>query len=439
MIKNKGMITYLKQKNLLCHDTNVRFEDRKIFCNTCQLLILDVNQFVKEARFLESCQVAHLFAHWTGDVNVPCKIQISGIPGIMPDDNLMISYSNLMNVIELLGSTNQEFIIAKSHNFNKSLILQKRILENFLKNYMTMISELKYDDESVQTVVVSLLDQMKFVFEETNVFDYFLNVLCPYVKSCKSENFQPITKVYNVHTPGELLMHLSQDATLIRKKFSKYCIPFDVIYIMIYCYLCSSNTDMVANFVFDLIVRICKGYFNETTHYQTILSQLVKKHITCKQNIKLHYIVNCMSRGEAKDYMSADFLEKYSELHQILANEFYRTVSAPTEQVQKYAFTQSFPYTLFPNSANYNGFVCMLGYVTKKLNSSKNAIYEKGLFSNAKEIFKFIENYTHKIKEFDSEGEPVPYWTTDIFMLFMSSDDKLVDTFKNIIQLLSIG
>lgn len=427
-------ISYLKFKKLLCHgDQIVLHTDRNIYCETCQALVLNVTKHLtQDLDFLLSCEVAQYYANWSGDVNVPCKVKIINIPGIMPTE-IIVPYSNLMHVIELLGVANQEFIVRKNKSFDKKITLKKKILENFIKQYVNMIQDLKYEDQDIQTIITAVLDQMKNMYEDKNVFEYYLNVLCPYVKTCC--DFKPVEKENTDTTPGLFFQTLSQDATEIRSYFGRYCIPFDVIYLMIYCYLCHTNLDLIANFTFDLIARVCRDYFNQNHKYLESTDKILHKLISYKQNTPLHFLIQCVRKGEVVDHISQEFLEKYGELQQLVLNEFVKNVSTPTDTIQKYAFSQTFPFILFPNGPNYYGFMCMMGYLMKKIHM-KSATFEKGTFANAKKILKFVEGYAQKIAIFQTEGTPVIYWNLDMLKLFIGSDNNLIEKFKDIVELL---
>ncbi|GFR09523.1 hypothetical protein TNCT_392731 [Trichonephila clavata] len=161
-----------------------------------------------------SCQIAHYYAKWSGDINVPCRIAIIGIPGIVPTKNGIISYANLLSALELLGVANQEFIVAKNSHFDKNSTLKNKILESFVQNYMKMVKDLKYDHEDIEQIIKSLLNQMTNMFNDSHIFHYFLTVLCPYVKAI--QEFTPVEITYDTDSPGAFFKQLSDNATEIR-------------------------------------------------------------------------------------------------------------------------------------------------------------------------------------------------------------------------------
>lgn len=429
--------SYLKYKNLLCHDENVIVRDnRDVFCGTCDGFVMNVGMHLtQDLDFLISCQVAQYYANWTGDVEVPCKIKIVNIPGIMPAE-VIVPYSSLLNAIELLKTANSEFIHRNNPLFDKKPTLKNKILEKFISNFVDSIQHLTYQDEDVQTIITSILEQMKNLYEDQNIFKYYLNVLCPYVKSCCPSSI--LVRQCTVRSPGEYLLMLSQDATDIRNQFGKLAIPFDVIYIMIYCYLCHSNVDLIANFTFDLIARVCRGYFNDVNKYGEATNRILNKCISYKQNTHLHFLIQCIRKGQTVEHISQDFLEKYSELQQLVWNEFTKTVSTPNDQIQKFAFSQSFPFIIFPSGPNYYGFMVMLGYLMKKI-CVKTGSFEKGTLSNSRKIFKFVEMYTTKIGDFEMQGTQVLFWNVEVLKLFIGSDASLLAQFKDVLELLGSG
>lgn len=426
-------ISYLKYKNLLCHGKKVVLEERIIYCQECNNEIINMtDHLTKELDFLTSCQVAKYYVDWSGDDDIPCKIKIIHIPGIMPAD-LIVPYSHLLNATELLGMANQEFIIQKNDHFNKKESLKKKILEEFAQNYRH--PNLKFEQQDVQTIIMSLLEQMQLLFEGVDVFEFYFNVLCPYVKSCQNTKSEVVVKENDISSPGEFFLTVTQDANEIRAHFGKYCVAFDVVYVLIYLYLCKSNEEILVNFAMDLIARICRGYFNESNKYIKTTDKIIKKLVNYKQNTQLYFLIKCIRKGEVVEHISLEFMQKYGELQQLILNEFTKQVSAPTGYIQKYAYSNCFPFVLFPNTPNYIGFICMLGYVMNKL-TPNSGTFEKGILSNAKFILKFVEDTARKIAEFETEGTKVLYWNSDVLQLYLSYDESVVKKIADIVSLL---
>lgn len=394
-------ITYLKENGFLCHDPNeIQIgQDRQLFCKICNRLILDVNKHltVDTLPMLSSFLAKH-YANWTGDLHVPCRIVIKDIPGIK-SGYVEISYFHLLNAIELLGTVNQDFILCKNFNFDTKSTLKAKILENFIKYYMNMVDTIQHDSEDIETILKGLLKQMKDIFDtnDVSIFDYYFKVICPYVKTFDNTLRE---ETINVDCPGEFFLHLSKNATDIRKHFSKYCLPFDIIYIMIYCFICHKNLDMVVNFVFDLIARLCNKYFDEPTFYQEACKRLLPTVVKYDKKNKIYYAIKDIQNGQASEVFSFDFYNKFAQLQQLLFAEFSKAVSTPSEVITKFAFSQSFPFFLFPNSANYYGFMCMMSYATSKLNTKKYVHFEKETCANARELFKFVESYAKRVENF---------------------------------------
>lgn len=483
-------LTYLKENGFLCHGQEKEFviEDRKIFCKICKRLILDVDKHLSiDTQPMLSCYLAKLYAHWTGDLQVPCRIVIQNIPGIQPCF-VPISYLNLIYAIELLGTVNQDFILCKNHQFDMKSTLKAKIMENFIDNYMKMIDEIQCEKEEIEKILKTFLRQLKECLSTTdyNIFDYYFKVICPYVKTfddtIKEESL-------TVSSPGEFFEHLSKNATEIRNHFATYCLPFDIMYIMIYCFACHKNLDVVANFVFDLIARICNNYFDTVTHYQQICKNVLHAHINPVKNNTLYFLVKQIREGKAADLLSMAFYNNFAALQQLVFTEFCKSVTTPSETIKKFAFAQSFPFILFPEASNYYGFVGMMGFATSRL-SIKHAQFEKGALASARKIMHFIENYYRKIRNFGNgrptavskikellrsgeacneedrelqqhisieylqtqlNGEnifdlpdshtllvshPVEFWTLEMFQVFIGTDDNLLKNLTNFLELL---
>lgn len=394
-------VTYLKQNGFLCHDkTDILIgQDRQLFCKVCKRLILDVNKHltVDTLPMLSSFLAKH-YANWTGDLHVPCRIAIKDIPGIKPG-YVEISYFYLLNAIELLGTVNQDFISCKNYHFDIKGTLKAKILENFIKYYMDMVDNIEHSNEDLEVILKGLLKQMKDVFNtnDVSIFNYYFKVICPYVKTFDNTVRE---ETLNVDCPGEFFLHLSKNATEIRKHFSKYCLPFDIIYIMIYCFACHKSLDLVVNFVFDLIARLCNKYFDEPTFYQESCKNLLNTLVKHDKKTEFYYLIKEIQNGNASQMFSFKFYNKFAKLQQLLFAEFSKSISTPSEIITKFAFSQSFPFFLFPNSSNYYAFMCMMGYSTSKLNLKNYAHFEKETCTNAREIFTFIETYAKRVENF---------------------------------------
>lgn len=477
-------VTYLKENNFLCHDPKEILigQDRKLFCKICNKLILDVNKHLTvDTLPLLSSFLAKHYANWTGDVHVPCRIIIKDIPGIKPG-YVEISYFYLLNAIELLGMVNQDFILCKNYQFDMKGTLKAKILENFIKYYMNMIDNIQHEKQEVEEILKGILKQMKDVFNtnDVNIFDYYFKVICPYVKTFDNTVKE---ETINLDCPGEFFLHLSKNATEIRQYFSKYCLPFDIIYIMIYCFTCHQNLDMVVNFVFDLIARLCNKYFDEPTFYQQKCKKILNSLVHYNKNTDLYYVIKDIQDDQVSKAFSIKFYNKFAKLQQLLFSEFNKSVSTPSEIITKFAFSQSFPFFLFPTSASYYGFMCMVGYATSKLNMKNYVHFEKEACVNAREIFKFVESYAKRVEIFanglylkvseikDALKSPkendqlkadiqkilittgkdlytmdqdeivciypkVEFWTLDHFNLFVSQDEDIIKQLTKFMQLL---
>lgn len=477
-------VIYLKENGFLCHGPNeilIR-PDRQLFCKICNRFILDVNKHLTvDTLPMLSSFLAKQYANWTGDLQVPCRIPIKDIPGIKPG-YVEISYFNLINAIELLGTVNQEFISCKNFSFDIKATLKAKILENFIKHYMNMVNNVEHSNEDIEIILKGLLKQMKEVFNtnDVSIFDYYFKVICPYVKTFDNTVRE---ETIQVDCPGEFFLHLSKNATEIRKHFGKYCLPFDIIYIMIYCFTCHKSLDLVVNFVFDLIARLCNKYFDEPTFYQQLCKNILNSLVQYDKNTDLYYATKNIEKGEAADVFSFEFYNKFAKLQQLLFAEFSKSISTPSELITKFAFSQTFPYILFPNSFNYYGFMCMMGYATSKINLKKYAHFEKETCTKARDILKFVENYSKRVEKFanglflkvseikgllNSSDEnkqikadvqkilansgkdlgsmvndeiiciypKVEFWTLDHFNLFISQDEDILKQLSKFIHLL---
>lgn len=426
-------VTYLKENGFICHGTNeLRWKARKVYCKKCHRCILDVEKHLTvDTLPMLSCYVAKLYAEWTGDVYVPCRIPIKNIPGIEPR-LVVISYCHLLNVIQLLGTVNQKFIHCNNRLFKMSETVKQRILETFLDSYVTLVENVQCEttDDSVETIVKNILHQLKNVFntQEYNIFDYFEKIICPYVKMLDSGIE---IEDYHEESIGEFFLHLSLNATKIRQRYAKYCLSFDIIYVMIYCFACHTDVEVVANFVFDLTARICSSYFEGGQLFQQTCLRLLQANISHHKNTALYYVVKNIQKGQAADVFSMDFYNKYVLLQQLMYNEFVKVTSSPSEMVTRFAFSQSFPYILFPCVSKYYAFMCSMGYASGNWNEKTG--FEKGTCATARQIMHFVEQFSQEIEQFGQSQ--VEFWTLDVFKLFIGRDENVL---KHLIQFLAL-
>ena len=459
-------VTYLKENGFLCHDKNEIEvgENRQLFCKKCKKLILDVNKHLTEETLpMLSSFLAKHYATWTGDLHVPCRIVIKGISGIEPC-YVKISYFNLLNTIQLLGTANQEFILCTNHQFDVKSTLKAKILENFINNYMTMVNNIHIEnDKNVEEILKFALRQMKENFNTCNynIFKYYFDVICPYIKTLDSTVRE---EVINTECPGEFFLRLSKNATEIRSYFGKYCLPFDMLYVMIYCFACHENLNVVINFVLDLIARICNKYFDEPVKYHDMCKKILDSQVCFSKNTPLYHLVKNIREGRVAQMFNEKFYNNFAELQQLISTHFNKAVSTPSEMITKFAFSQSFPFILFPESSNYYGFVCMIGYGTSKINFKKGT-FEPKTCENAKAVMFFIENYIKKMRNFangymkvaqpknmlhsgmlkdnldydsmlNTGDSTVEFWTLEVFQLFLSvyqEMEKDLNTFINLL------
>lgn len=429
-------LEYLKYLNLPCHgEQNIIVADRKVSCTECHAVLMDVPSHIASLRFRESSLFVKYYVEKTGDLQIPCKVVLLDVPGIRPTE-FEVPYQRLLSAIQLFGVVNGEFFDYTGGDlFQRSLTLRSKIIEHFISNYISMVHGLKYEREDIDSLIKSLLEQMKNVFDtdQYNIIEYYLNVLCPYVKGLRP--FRLMERRLDVESAGDCFVQLSRDAVTIRQEFGRFCIPFDIMFVMIYAYLCSSDLELVANFVFDLLARICRGHFDDRSLVHSICENAVAKEISFKNNTDLHYLVKNFREGTVMDLISMEFIEKFSRMQKLILIEFNKHFVAPNATVQSYAFSQAFPFVLFPPRSDYYAFMCAIGFLLRKIDTTHGR-FEKGVVANSKRIFRFIAAYTRKVVEFEV-GQMVDYWTLDLFKLFLSSDEDLVEKFKEFLELLT--
>ncbi|GFY66925.1 uncharacterized protein TNIN_179541 [Trichonephila inaurata madagascariensis] len=367
---------------------------------------------------LESSKLAHEYVCLTGDLNIPCEFPFVDVPGILPKKIKPTPISVLYNSIELLRAINAPFVDSKIAQNSNSEILQ-----HFFTEYTKAMEKLSSanDGSPERQLVFRLISQLKSL-TETNILDHYFKTLVPYVWSCHEQQcFLPEEPNIQTLPPAYQFLIELKRSVQIRSVYSKYCIPFDVVHIMVYCYACSHDEEIVANLAFDLLNRLCKGqFFNVNTPYVQEVQKIINNNVTFKQNTDLYYVVRSIRNGEACECLST-FLEKYAQLEKFVSTHF--------KSGDDFARGQAFPYTLFQTNSDYLGFVLALGHVATTMQKNNGKI-SKGLFATSRKLHRIIKTMVEKMNEFDTE-----YWTLDTFQMFLAQDDTFEKQVREMAEL----
>ncbi|GBM71694.1 hypothetical protein AVEN_127064-1 [Araneus ventricosus] len=386
-------------KSAFCHDT-VRHDGKGIVrCLTCHSFF-DIPNVVDDP--FQSSQLALEYARLTGDVNIPCNFVLADLTGIVPT-RTVVPLKNLISAIQCFRTLNAPFVTSRQ----EGSLPDPKILNRFLKEYGDTIMKWPKEELNEQFMFQVLLMFKNMI--DTNFFDLYFKVLVPYVESCETEPSLERDDYDPRMPPAYQFLVESRRSTRIRQKYSKYCIAFDVLHVMIYCYVCSSDMDVVANLSFELLTRVCKGdFFGVETPYAKEVKRIVESNVSYKQNTDLYYVVRSIEKGETCEHFST-LLEKYAKLEKLVSDHF--------KSGDEFAFGQAFPSALFKSHVRYYGFLAALLHVS--VNMKRNKTLPKGLYAIARQICTLFEELIEKIKNYK-----VDFWTMETLHLFLAQDTE---------------
>lgn len=408
------------------------FRVRSIRCGRCAHT-LDVYDLISNASSLDagkdpflSARLGYAFAEWSGDVHVPCEFLVKIETGkILPTRVRHTPLSHLLKGIKILKALNHPFAEPNAPPPDK------KIFQMLVDEYISLMDKVCSSDEADNNqngeflALKLILQNIKAVFTKVNFFEQYFDILVPYVKSRAGEPWQEAIPVFpedNVKSPGLNLYQEIVKSDAVRHIFSKYCVAFDVVYVMALCFICGDDTDLLYNLVCDLAARLCTRYFYipDASETDRLVARFLNSHSTPTKNIQFYYLVRQFRQQGLEDYLSDDFIKKYGSLELATKNAF-RIDDSHT--LNKFKHAQSFPYILFDGrDEDYYGFVMALAFYASKTTAA-NGIAPKGLISNCKRIYRFVKHCILRVRDFEGGQTPVDvYWTKDTLHLFLCTD-----------------
>ncbi|KAF8784052.1 Deoxyuridine 5'-triphosphate like protein [Argiope bruennichi] len=412
----------------ICHGRqNVRLVDGiSLQCSLCQSKIIEnIYTFTssQEDPFVSS-RLAEAFARWTGDENVPVSFILIDVEGILPSRISGQSLKVVRETVEALKALNYPFT-----NEGKNDVMMTPLMVNFNDRYVGAICDItaKFTADTSEKIIVNqlieTLNQLVESSDKFNVFDYYFKKLVPFVKSFDRTWIPLPPENYNENDTlvGQLMDQLKR-SSIIRKRFSQYCLLFDVIHIILGCYVCNTDFQAVSNFVLDLMARVCRGQFfwkNYESHelVQTI-QQVLKTSISYKQRPEFHYVIREIRQGNAVESLS-NFLPQYILLKSFLYNKL--------PQFDSIVINELFPAILFEDYASQGAFSMALMHVSRNMNPKTGQV-KKGTYQTARRMGRFIKTFIERVKEFDTIKIP---WTLDVLKLFMVAKEILNSGIKD--------
>lgn len=406
-------------EGILCHDkSKYALQAGGILnCGECGRALPVYDLLLRENAFVSSA-LAQEYQTWWGDPDAPCIAPIVDMPGIVPK-NVATTLNRLKTATRLLRIVNGPFSGSEVEE-------TENIVGDFMKEYLDLIASLS-DGSSIAKTVQAVLVQMNSFGD---MFKHYFSHVVPYVKACEGDA-PPLPVVpEDPISPAKTFHDETRRASFLRGKYGRYCIQFDVVYVMIYSYLCARDTDVVANFVFDLAARVCCGHFRvPDSPVQRQIRSIVNANVTYRRNTELYHVIRNIEKGEAEGCLSVETLNKYKKLYDLVADRFYQRAGGETDAT-RFAFAQNFPYLLFGgNDSDYYGFIVALGHIF-----TNQKTLPKGELAQARAIHRFVKGFVEKMANFTREE---CFWTNDTFKVFLVSEAGLEEQFMNIVRLLT--
>ena len=410
-------------QNELCHPDKINLTTGPmLYCNQCQKS-LNIYEYITMPSndFFRSSELAEAFFAWTGDENVPMNFTLVDIEGIFPKTIFRQSLKRVHKSLRLLKALNAPFLSSLQAGYHYE------DMDTFLIDFLNIIYEHPDADSSharrLLDALIRAMHDLLSCKDIINPFETYFNVLVPYVQQCFSE-WQPLN--VNESFPNlasELLTHL-QISSAIRQVFGKFSIPFDVIHVMVSCYVCSVDMDVVGNWVLDFMARVCRGqyFWKNYTHSPFVekMNRLIRDEIKPTKHPKFCDALRPFRMGESAEHYST-FLIPLNDVQIFLKKKF----NPNNDKVKEMAFMQMFPAICFQDHADYLGFTIGHNYLIQIINSNHGKII-KGIFKTAKHIHLTVQKFINNIQQFEgmSDKNNTLFWTMDFFKLFLASHEE---------------
>lgn len=396
-----------------------------IRCEECQSYpIPNVYAFiykVSEENLWEASELAQLYCMLTGDGNVPIPFALLSIDGILAKRIEGQPLRRLQDAVRLLKAINAPF------TQDEPTEMPKDAMDNFLDDYMNALSEAKRCDknlsENEEMILKHLMTHLHQVLEsnefQESKFEFYFQKLVPYVKACRKD-WAPLPASKPEPNLIKQLLQELQRSQAIRKMFSQYSVPFDIFHVLLGCYVCCSDIEMVANWALDFIVRVCRGEFfwkkyEDCAFVQQIL-QVLKTEVSYKKNTDLHYVKRALQNGEGIESLSENFT-KYMQLEKFVKEK----LQVPSE-FKDLVCQNLYPCVLFETHDMQIAFMISLGHVACNVDMKTGKV-NKGVFAKARRLYNTIRNLVVQVEKFDAQ-DTIP-WTIETFKLFMVSDRNI--------------
>lgn len=430
----------------VCHPEAVALLHGAVVCRACQAVpIPDVYAWINQPHedFFRSSQLAQAYAAATGDEHVPMSFPLSHVEGLY--DTVVVGQPlfRVRQSIRFLRALNAPFTTPCHEDPSATIV---RDADTFLADFLHMVSahrttaEGSTDERIALNALMKSMHDLVSAKDAVNPFETYFRVLVPYVKQCLGEGWTPfVAEPEHPNLARELRDQLIR-SHLIRQLFGRYCLPLDVIHVMVSCYACSSQLEVVGNWAIDFLVRICRGDFSWQRYshcgFVQAMHRLVHAEFHHKRNAHYYWkVVKPLMRGEA--------IEQYSELwvplHEVQALLKRKFVIPGTPQdVLDVAFSHCFPAVLFQDAADQLGFTMGFNHLVMSAHRRSGQL-PKGAHKKARLIHDVVRRFVTRVREFDASGsEGRPIWNLDMLKLFFASDPHFQEEIMKAIRILVV-
>lgn len=412
-------------------------------CNTCQkILIPNLYEFVNDPSsddFFYSGLLAQALSEWIECDNVPMSFPLSHVEGILDTVVRGQPLHRVRKSIRLLRAINGPF--TKDQATTRSDLDE---MNTFLTDFLNIISENPTSESEDERIALdALMKNMHDLVASrngVNPFGSYFDVLVPYVKTCGYwEDLE--TGGEDPNPASELHAQLVRSG-LIRGRLSRYAVPFDVIHVMVCCYACSSDMDVVGNWAIDFMARVCRGQFDWKLYVDSPfvirMMKLIHSQFTCRRNTQFYFrVVRPIQRGESIDHYST-LWEPYHEMRAILKSR-YSVPGVPSSDILDMAFAHLFPAVLFPDYSDQLGFTLGFNHLLMSFDREKGTM-ARGAFKKAKLIHSIVRRFIRCVEDFHDDKLPRKadklVWNLDTVRLFFASDPKFHEEIMHVVNVL---
>ena len=415
-------------------------QHRQIVCTLCQCVVYaDVNDYLASLDPYPSIFAAENIARHTGLLDLQCKVPTGGMPGIVPRNDVFAPYSRLVECVHLLGVMNSFFIdyeaLEGRPRFDVQSGLNIRIVEKFVTHFKQLLGQAQEEANAVEALM-GLIHYMETLSKSGSIVHHFLQVYAPYVKF---EAHDLPNRPWTSQRMHDIFDRVHQDAQAIRDAYSRYSLQFELVYVLVYAYLYSSDMEVLVNLVLRLLSKICRHEF--VLPHREALQKYFEGQLRHRKDARLQRRRRLLMQEGCRDYLSLDFLRELQDLYAVFESRFEtfwrtRLRDGGSPDLLSYALSQAFPAILFPNDDHYYAYCVGVPYLKDNL-CKESLTFKKGAVAIARNVMDNIMTFMRRFREFESkDGIRIEYWTSESFQLFLGSDEDFQTRFKDLFEMI---